>query len=45
MGIEEENESFRRSMDTTEALEAAGLLKPGRALSILDTPIEPKELP
>ena len=27
------------------ALEAAGLLKPGRALSILDTPIEPKELP
>jgi hypothetical protein len=28
-----------------QALEAAGLLKPGRALSILDTPIEPKELP
>ncbi len=28
-----------------QALEAAGLLKPGRALVILDTPIEPKELP
>ena len=28
-----------------QALEAAGLRKPGRALVILDTPIEPKELP
>ena len=28
-----------------QTLEAAGLLKPGRALVILDTPIEPKELP
>ncbi len=28
-----------------QALEAAGLLAPGRALVILDTPIEPKELP
>ena len=28
-----------------QALEAAGLLKPGRALAIIDTPIEPKELP
>ena len=28
-----------------QALEAAGLLAPGRALAILDTPIEPKELP
>ena len=28
-----------------QALEAAGLLKPGRALVILDAPIEPKELP
>ncbi len=28
-----------------QALEAAGLLKPGRALVILDTPIEPNELP
>lgn len=28
-----------------QALEAAGLLQPGRALAILDTPIEPKELP
>ncbi len=27
------------------ALEAAGLLQPGRALAILDAPIEPKELP
>ena len=27
------------------ALEAAGLLQPGRALVILDAPIEPKELP
>ena len=27
-----------------QALEAAGLLKPGRALAILDAPIEPKEL-
>lgn len=31
--------------DGVQALEAAGLLKPGRALAILDTPIEPKELP
>ena len=28
-----------------QALEAAGLLQPGRALVILDAPIEPKELP
>ena len=28
-----------------QALEAAGLLQPGRALAILDAPIEPKELP
>ena len=28
-----------------QALEAAGLLRPGRALEILDAPIEPKELP
>ena len=28
-----------------QALEAAGLLMPGRALVILDAPIEPKELP
>ena len=28
-----------------QALEAAGLLQPGRALATLDTPIEPKELP
>ena len=28
-----------------QALEAAGLLQPGRALEILDAPIEPKELP
>ena len=28
-----------------QALEAAGLLQPGRALTILDAPIEPKELP
>ncbi len=28
-----------------QALEAAGLLQPGRALAILDAPIQPKELP
>ena len=28
-----------------QALEAAGLLQPGRALAILDAPIEPKEVP
>ena len=28
-----------------QALEAGGLLQPGRALAILDAPIEPKELP
>ena len=28
-----------------QALEAAGLLQPGRALAILDTPIPPKEVP
>ena len=28
-----------------QALEAAGLLQPGRALVILDAPIQPKELP
>ena len=28
-----------------QGLEAAGLLQPGRALAILDAPIEPKELP
>ena len=28
-----------------QGLEAAGLLQPGRALVILDAPIEPKELP
>lgn len=28
-----------------QALEAAGLLQPGRALVILDAPIEPEELP
>ena len=28
-----------------QALEAAGLLKPGRALAILDAPIDPRELP
>jgi hypothetical protein len=28
-----------------QALEASGLLQPGRALAILDAPIEPKELP
>ena len=28
-----------------QALEAAGLLQPGRALAILDAPIEPKEIP
>ena len=31
--------------DGVQALEAAGLLQPGRALAILDAPIEPKELP
>ena len=31
--------------DGVQALEAAGLLQPGRALVILDAPIEPKELP
>ncbi len=28
-----------------QALEAGGLLQPGRALAILDAPIEPKEVP
>ncbi len=28
-----------------QALEAGGLLQPGRALAILDAPIQPKELP
>ena len=28
-----------------QALEAAGLLQPGRALAILDAPIDPRELP
>ena len=28
-----------------QTMEAAGLLRPGRALVILDAPIEPKELP
>ncbi len=27
------------------ALESVGLIEPGRALEILDTPIHPKELP
>ena len=31
--------------DGVQALEAAGLLRPGRALEILDAPIEFKELP
>lgn len=31
--------------DGVQALEAAGLLQPGRALAILDAPIEPKEVP
>ena len=31
--------------DGVQALEAAGLLQPGRALVILDAPIEPTELP
>ena len=31
--------------DGVQALEAGGLLQPGRALAILDAPIDPRELP
>lgn len=37
--------SDNETRDGVQALETAGLLKPGRALAILDAPIEPKELP
>ena len=37
--------AYNETRTGVQALEAGGLLQPGRALAILDAPIEPKEVP